>query len=31
MGLSRADSQQALRELENMSPTMLDQVLTDEW
>ncbi len=28
MGLSRADSQQVLRELENMSPTMLDQVLT---
>jgi hypothetical protein len=28
MGLSRADSQQVLRELENMSPAMLEQVLT---
>ncbi|MEJ5312105.1 MAG: hypothetical protein WHX52_20245 [Anaerolineae bacterium] len=28
MVLSKADSQQLLRELENMSPAMLDQVLT---
>lgn len=28
MELSRTDSQQVLRELENMSPAMLDQVLT---
>ncbi len=28
MELSKDDSQQVLRELENMSPAMLDQVLT---
>ncbi len=28
MELPKADSQQVLRELENMSPAMLDQVLT---